>query len=293
MTTHAADAPDERPSVLARLLNARDESTAQGYLFWGVAVGLILFVEALAAFAHVDWPTISSTVGHLENRWTWVAAVVVAIIAASGFLALGVPRERKTRLGYARLRSGDAEPSQVPYYTAWVPIAATLVVLVVARAFTHDKYVLGYWIYGTVAATGIVIPSVLVVFKLQAQFPSLFETIRRIHGRLHYWVATVIAAGLAVLTIHLALYPWPDITKEPTKYAGLDAGQARSKAIGAVTAARAGKAPLKYSTQARGVDNGKDAWLVFFTASDATSAYGGCVVSVTSDGAKPAQSCSD
>ena len=293
MTTHVVHAPDERRSLLARALNAPDESTAQGHLFWGVAVGLILLVEALAAFAHVDWPTISSTVGHLENRWTWIAAVVVGVIAASGFLALGVPSERKTRLGHARMRIGDPEPRQVPFYTAYVPLAATLVALVVARAFTHDKYVLGYWIYGTVAVTGIVIPSALVVFKLEAQFPSLFETVRRIHGRWHYWVATVVAAGLAVLTIHLALYPWPDITKEPVKYAGLDAQGARSRAIRAVADARAGKPPLKYSTQARGVDNGKEAWLVFFTASDASSAYGGCVVSVTSDGAKPAQSCSD
>jgi hypothetical protein len=292
MTTHVAPAPDER-SLLARALNAPDESTAQGYLFWGVAVGLILLVEALAAFANVDWPTISSTVGHLENRWTWIAAVVVAIIAASGFLALGVPSERKTRLGYTRVRSDHLDPRQVPFYTAYVPIAATLVALVVARAFTHDKYVLGYWIYGTVAVTGIVIPSVLVLFKLQAQFPTLFETVRRIDGRLHYWVATAIAAGLGVLTIHLALYPWPDITKEPVKYAGLDAQGARSRAIRAVGDARAGKPPLKYSTQARGVDNGKEAWLVFFTATDTTSTYGGCVVSVSSDGAKPAQSCSD
>jgi hypothetical protein len=34
-----------------------------------------------------------------------------------------------------------------------------------------------------------------------------------------------------------------------------------------------------YSTQARGVDNGKDAWLVFFTEASGGS-YSGCVVAV-------------
>jgi hypothetical protein len=282
----------EQPRLLlARSLHAPDSQTAQGYLFWGVVVGLILLVEALAAFAHVDWPTISSTVGHLENRWTWIAAVVVGIIGAGAFLALAVPAERKTSLGYTRVWSGDLR--DVRFYTAAVPIAATLVALVVARIFTHDKFVLGYWIYGTLAVTGLVIPSLLVFLKLQVQFPTLFETVRRIEGKVHYWVATAIAAGLAVLTIHLALYPWPDITKEPVKYAGLDARQARASAIRAVADARAGKPPLKYSTQARGVDNGNDAWLVFFTATDTTGAYGGCVVSVTEDAAKPAQSCAD
>jgi hypothetical protein len=290
MSEHVVPAPAERRSEYARILNAPDDQTAQGYLFWGPVVAAILIAEALAAFAHVHWPTISSTVGHLENRWTWVAAVVVGIIGAGAYLAIGVGEERKTDRGWIRVRGGDVTP--VRYYTALVPIAATIVAGAAAAAAGSEKLVVGYWIYGTLGVTGLVIPSLLVAFKLEVQFPTLFFTVKKLEGRLH-WVATVIAAGLAILTVHLALYPWPDITKEPVQYAGLDASHARSKAIGAVAAVRTGKPPLKYSTQARGVDNGNEAWLVFFTATDASGDYGGCVVSVTSAAAKPAPSCGD
>src|SRR5437868_7630475 len=112
--------PQEHRSAYARALNAPDARTAQGYLCWGPVVAAILIAEALAAFAHVHWPTISSTVGHLENRWTWVAAVVVGIIAAGAYLAVAVGSERKTDLGRIRLRGGEMRP--VPYYTALVPI---------------------------------------------------------------------------------------------------------------------------------------------------------------------------
>ena len=79
MTEHAAPMPEERRTFLQRLLHAPDEETLQGYLFWGPVVAAILVTEALGAFFDVPWPTISSTVGHLENRWTIVAAIVVGL----------------------------------------------------------------------------------------------------------------------------------------------------------------------------------------------------------------------
>ena len=33
----------------------------------------------------------------------------------------------------------------------------------------------------------------------------------------------VLVADLAIQVIHLALYPWPDMTRESTSYAGLSA----------------------------------------------------------------------
>jgi hypothetical protein len=96
----------------------------------------------------------------------------------------------------------------------------------------------------------------------------------------------VLVASLTILVIHLALYPWPDITKEPTQYAGLDARHAKAKAVRAV----ARNSSLKYSTQARGVDSGHDAWLVFFTSSSGGT-YGGCVVAVTDKTTTPAAGC--
>ena len=41
-------------------------------------------------------------------------------------------------------------------------------------------------------------------------FPTLFKTVKYLQRRVHP-LATVLVAGLAVLAVHLALYPWPDI----------------------------------------------------------------------------------
>jgi hypothetical protein len=278
--------PEER-SFLQRLLHAPDEKTLQGYLFWGPVVAAILVTEALGAFFDVPWPTISSTVGHLENRWTIVAAIVVGLIGAAAYLAL--TGGRKTELGRTYLRSGDPrrDPQPVPYYTAAVPIAATIIAGAVARGFTDDKLKVGYWIYGTLAVFGLVVPSLLLLAKAEVQFPTLFFTVGKLRARFH-WVATLLVASLSILIIHLALYPWPDITKEPTQYAGLDANHAKKRAVRAV----AGNGSLRYSTQTRGVDGGKNAWLVFFTSTSSGGTYGGCVVAVTDKETKPAPGCS-
>src|SRR5207244_3131127 len=65
----------------------------QGYLVWGPTAALIATIELLGAFSSslknsIPWPTISSTVGHLETRWSWVAVIVVASIAVIVFLAV-------------------------------------------------------------------------------------------------------------------------------------------------------------------------------------------------------------
>src|SRR5689334_19755317 len=86
-----------RASPAAELLVARREILRRGYLFWGITAGAILVTEALGAASgwlehklhiHIPWPTISSTVGHLEDRWSIVGAVVVGVIAAIAFYAL-------------------------------------------------------------------------------------------------------------------------------------------------------------------------------------------------------------
>ncbi|HEX6702535.1 MAG TPA: hypothetical protein VF101_17540 [Gaiellaceae bacterium] len=187
-------------------------------------------------------------------------------------------------------------PPRVRFYNALVPLVATVAALGIARVFTSEKYTIGYAIYGTLAAFGIVIPSALVlVAHREVQFPTLFETFRRLRlakPRLAATLGTIVAAGLGVLTIHLALYPWPDITKEPTNYAGLDAKQAREKARVAL-----GKSTtLRYSMQARGVDRvgdeDKEAWLVFFSESTDSGGFGACVVAVRKDSPPHVRGCS-
>jgi hypothetical protein len=89
----------------------------------------------------------------------------------------------------------------------------------------------GYVIYGTLLALGIVIPSILAYWVARSvHFPTLFATARYLSRRLH-WVAALLAAGLAVLVFHLALYPWPDLARESATYAGLSAADARARAV--------------------------------------------------------------
>jgi hypothetical protein len=42
-------------------------------------------------------------------------------------------------------------------------------------------------------------------------FPSLITTLRDLERRVPL-VALVVLAGLVILLIHLALYPWPDVS---------------------------------------------------------------------------------
>jgi hypothetical protein len=75
------------------------------------------------------------------------------------------------------------------------------------------KLQLGYAIYGTLFVLGVVVPSVLAyAFGRDVPFPTLFRTVALLRRRAH-WVAVVIVAGLTVLAVHLALYPWPDIRR--------------------------------------------------------------------------------
>lgn len=176
------------------------------------------------------------------------------------------------------------EPARIPWYSAWPVFVASAVVGLLAVHFFDDDFVRAYCIYGALFALGIIVPSVLLLpFHLEPGFTSLFFTIRALRARTD-WVARLttiaLAAGLGILAIHLAFYPWPDITKEPVQYAGLTAREARSKAVAIVESAPQGAA-LAYSTQARDVVNNEEAWSVFFRATNATDP--GCVVIVQQD----------
>jgi hypothetical protein len=62
---------------------------------------------------------------------------------------------------------------------------------------------------------------------------------------------------MAVLTLHLALYPWPDVAHQSTQIGGLDSGRAEAVARSAV-----GSPSGYYETADRGSLNGADAWVV-------------------------------
>jgi hypothetical protein len=78
-----------------------------------------------------------------------------------------------------------------------------------------SKYQIGYIIYGLIAVVFVIGPSVAAsVAGKEAPFPTLFRTVAYLERRQH-WVALLILAGLAVLAVHLAMYPWPDIPRVP------------------------------------------------------------------------------
>jgi hypothetical protein len=287
--------------------------TRAGYQFWGVVIGGILLVELAGALGgwldkhvgvEIPWTTISGMVGHLEDLWPAAAVVVVALLAPAAFYAL-VPSETgkpgpsiqigpRTRLG--RLYVGP-EPTEPPEwrYNAWAVLVPSAIVGVIAVLVFDDDFYRAYLIYGALFFFGILVPHLLVLAlrKEVVAFPSLFVTIRELRSE-HDWKAwlatTALSAGLAILVIHLAFYPWPDITKAPVRYAGLTANDARKKAKREVKRLRDGAPDLVYSTQARGVVNAREAWVVFFTSSN--GADSGCVVTLTDKTFDPTRQCS-
>jgi hypothetical protein len=251
-----------------------------GYRFWGPVVVAILVTEVLGALAdwlhrrtilEVKWPTISSTVGHLETLSPILAVLVVGALATVAFEAVTYPPRRRVggRAVYHRVRR--QEPTR--FYDWYLVIGVVVAGLVVSVGILHwDKYEVGYTIYGLFLCFGIVVPTALAYFRGRiVSFPGLIFTVRKLERRLH-WVAVLVVAGLAILLVHLALYPWPDLVRESTGYAGLG----RSDAVAAAAKDVGGK--LSFRLASRGEFGGEDAWIVSF---DPAKGFGSdCVVAV-------------
>jgi hypothetical protein len=238
-----------------------------GYRFWGPVVAAILVTEVLGALAdwlnrrtilEIKWPTISSTVGHLETLSPILAALVVGSIAAVIFEAVTYPARRRVggRAVYHRVRR--QRPTR--FYDWWVVIGIVVIGGIVSVGVLHwDKYEVGYTIYGLFLVFGILVPSALAYFAGRiVSFPGLIFTVRKLERRLH-WVAVTIVAGLAILLVHLALYPWPDLVRDSTSYAGLG----RSDAIAAAEK-KVGGQNLAFRSAIRGEFGGEDAWILSF-----------------------------
>jgi hypothetical protein len=266
---------------------AVDPVERRAYWFWLPTIVLVLVIELLGALSQtfddaIPWPTISGTIGHLEKRWDWIAVIVVASITMVAFHALAYKGPR-TDTGRTR-RSDDRGVVELPWYNWLLVVLVTGAAIGLAIAFDATKFEYGYVIYGVLAGVGLLVPGILAfAFDRVVSFPTLFFTLAKLRLRLHV-VATVLVTGLAILGVHLAFYPWPDITHESASFAGLNAAQAQSKAERELAKLRAGKPPLAYSTQARGVVDGADAWFVYFRS--------GCVMTVTAHSAAASTQCS-
>lgn len=250
-----------------------------GYRFWGPVVAAILVAEVLGAAADwlhrraifdVKWPTISSTVGHLETLSSILAALVVGTIAAVAFEALTHPARRRAAGRAVYHRVHRERPTR--FYDWWIVVLIVVIGTVLAVWVFHwDKYQVGYTIYGLFLTFGIVVPASLAYFGGRVvSFPGLIFTVRKLERRLH-WVAVLIVAGLAILLVHLALYPWPDLVRDSTSYAGL----VRSDAI---SAAQKDAGTLTFRSAERGEFEGHDAWILSFEPANGFGSA--CVVAV-------------
>lgn len=260
-----------------------------GYEFWGPVALAILVTELLGTGwlgAFDRWPTISTTVGHLQDLNSLWGVPVVGLLALAAFYA--VVYQAPPTTGELYLLHGRV---QLRY--GW-PVVYALVALATLIAYLAeaDRFQLGYVLYGSLAVFGVVVPLLLVHFKSRrVVFPTLFFTFAKLRHRFR-WIAALAVAGLSILVIHLALYPWPNLARDPATFAGLTGEAARKRAERAVSAEPAAKPNLVYSTRSRNVSDGQDAWFVFFNEpSGGSRRYAGCFVIVTGRQATLARDC--
>jgi hypothetical protein len=226
------------PARVRRYFAARfgdvGRSEAWGYAVWS-AMGVVIGVPeiwAAAAGSDFAWPTISTTVGHLQDRWPVVALVPVALIVMGGYsvfrvgaasTAVQADMQALGRTPEGRLAKQDVSFEQlagggVPAVSGRddIPVVryfalATLVVVLgtLAAIPSENRFLVGYVLYSLIAAFWVVIPNLAAYFLgKDIPFTTLLFTVRSLGRRLQF-VAALVAALLVILLLHLALYPWP------------------------------------------------------------------------------------
>lgn len=269
----------------------------RGYQFWGPIALVILTAEllGLGKITSFDyWPTISTTIGHLQDgdgRW---GLLVVGLIALAGFYAIAYekrpPDDHSTEF---KLKVVPGRPASVRY--GWrIVYLVTILVATLAAVYLDEKIHRGYLIYGTLAVFGLAIPFALALpwpSRHHVAFPNLFYTFSDFRGRFPP-ASGVILALLAILVLHLALYPWPDLKRESAAYAGSTARQARVKAQAALDNTPGRKPGLKFSTSQRTISDGQDAWFVYFVIGKELSEEDCYVIVRKGRAPKPTEDCS-
>ena len=228
------------PLRIRRFFEARftdvSKSEATGYAVWS-AMGVVVGVpEIWAAIAGEDfyWPTISTTIGHLQERWPVVALLPVAAIVMGGYSvfrirtigdtvvqadeqALGrTPQGRlvKQDVAIEELVGGGVPATVRVVHERWVKryfVFATAVVVgaSLVASPSDNRFLVGYVLYSLIAIFWIVIPNVAAYyFKRDFPYTNLFFTVSSL-GRRMQLVAGLVAALLVILLLHLAFYPWP------------------------------------------------------------------------------------
>jgi hypothetical protein len=212
---------------------------------------VIVVPELLAAFdIGLPFTTISTMTGHLERHHDWVELIVVAVIVFVVFSLVKLSPRNDTKRNPdepQRMASGrltvNPDPPQKAKSAAkydeedapvWFIIAAILFSVVVAVGtwatdYWFDdgsRYRSAYVLYGLLAFGWLLIPALIVFFtKADAPFPTLFRTVEKLQEWLQkqrlplklgpslaWAVGYIVVTGLVILLLHLALYPYPNIT---------------------------------------------------------------------------------
>lgn len=190
-----------------------------GYRIWAL-VGVVVAIPELGAaiWDNGPWPTISGTTGHLEDIWKPTAIFVVAIIVIAAARALGYgQRKPETPPTAAEARADDWWPWIYFGVAVLVTAAAGFIVAKTVGEGGEAQFVVGYVIYGLIGFFCLLVPAVFrwPLAKLFNRdvlpFPPIFRTVGDLEKRVPV-VALVVLAGLVILLIHLALYPWPDVS---------------------------------------------------------------------------------
>jgi hypothetical protein len=209
-------------------------------------------ITAAFSHGALGFITISETIGHLERYHSWVELGVVAAIVLVVFSLArvsvsraGMPAEeggpaRTTggRLTFRPTEAGMRSPRQFDDERApvvFAVVAAAALAAVAAGGWAASRwwddprrFHVSFVVYLPLALLWLVIPNlVAAVAGADVPFPTMFRTIQNLEGwlrlperpwseetgaRLAWLVAYVIFAGLAILLIHLTLYPFPDVT---------------------------------------------------------------------------------
>jgi hypothetical protein len=214
-----------------------------GYRVWLIFGVIVLVPEFWAAFwkESAPFPTISGTTADLEYGRPILGLAVVGVIILCLYSAMRYPVTRTGVLARANPTPDDpptyfGEDALLPYRTPGggrltrsttpvrevaamvyfaVAFAAILVATTIAALVTGgtDEYAVGRTLYGSILVWWVLLPNAAAWpkrFAVDVPFPPLFETVRSLERRLRI-LALVVVAGLVILILHLALYPWPSI----------------------------------------------------------------------------------
>jgi len=150
-----------------------------------------------------------------------VSIIVIGVLVWAAFHAAQYEASRRVPAASGEAyRTPGGRVSRIPPRAHTVPAAAYFVAalaLVVGLSLwsyldrPHDKYRLGEVMYGSIALFWMIVPALLAyVGGRDVPFPTLFATIQALERRVRI-LAIVFGAGITVLLVHLALYPWPAV----------------------------------------------------------------------------------